>query len=125
MRKLSILAAIAAVGLWCGTASAGEKIKLPTASNQAKVTTAVQHGTTPITTVQFGRRAAYRRGYWNGYNTPGYSYSYRPYYNYGYGYPYGSYYSAPYYGYSYYSPGVSAWGPGVRVGVAPWGAMWW
>lgn len=124
MKRISILAAIAALALWCGTATAGEKIKLPTANNQAKVSTAVQYGTTPITEVQFGPRAAFRRGYWAGYG-PGYYSSYRPYYGYSYGYPYGSYYTRPYYGYSYYSPGVSAWGPGVRVGVAPWGGVWW
>lgn len=128
MRRISILAALAAMAIRCGTASAGEKIKLPTANAKAQVTTAVQHGTTPITNVNWVNRA-WRRGYM-GYASPGYYSTYRPYYGYGYGYPYGGYYTRPYYGYSYYGPGAYIGAPGVRLGAAPfgyggWGGMWW
>ncbi|HVA46557.1 MAG TPA: hypothetical protein VNH11_09300 [Pirellulales bacterium] len=127
MRRLSILAAIAAVAMWCGTASAGEKIKLPTGKSTAQITTAVQQGTAPITNVNWATRA-WRRGYYGGYSP--YYYSYRPYYGYGYGYPYGSYYTRPYYGYSYYSPRYYGWGPGFRAGFGPlafggWGGWYW
>lgn len=122
MRRLTILAAIAALPLCVTTSLAGDKIKLPTApANTPRVMTAVDHQEAPVTNVAYGRRA-YRRGYYGYGYTP--YYAYRPYYG-GYGYGYGGYYTRPYYGYSYYAPGwggyYGGWGPGfgVGIGVAP------
>ncbi|HQU41889.1 MAG TPA: hypothetical protein PK867_03720 [Pirellulales bacterium] len=124
MRRLGILAAVIAAAMWCGTAWGGERTNLPTANGTPQVTTAVQHGTAPITNVSLAGRV-WRSGY--GYYP---YYAYRPYYGYGYGYPYGSYYTRPYYGYSYYRPGWYGWGPGARLGVGPlawgrWGGWYW
>jgi len=124
MRRFTVLAALVAAMMWGTTTFAGEKIKLPTGPANAtpQVTTAIQHGPSPITNVDWARRA-YRNGWgYGGYYAP--YYSYRPYYGYGYASPYyGGYYTAPYYGYSYSAPGwyggYGAWGPGVGVGVGP------
>lgn len=118
MRSSTIFAAIAAMALGATTTVlGGEKIKLPTGPAKAvpQVTTAIDHGTAPITNVAYPLRA-WRNGYayYGGYSP---YYSYRPYYG-GYGYGYGGYYTRPYYGYSYYTPGW-AYGPGVGVSVGP------
>jgi len=118
MKRTMICAAIVATALWCSTAVAGEKIKLPSGPAKARpqVTTAIQHGKTPTTNVDWARRAL-RNGWYGGYAP---YYSYRPYYDVYTPY-YGGYYTRPYYGYSYSSPGWSygGWGPGVGVRVGP------
>lgn len=128
MRNSTIFAAIAAAALCTAPAWGSEKIKLPSGPQTATphVTAAVDHGSTPITNVGFGRRAA-RRGYYGGGWGP--YYSYRPYY-YGpsYGYYGGGYYSRPYYGYSYSSPGWYGYGPGPGMAFGTWGVpgrIWW
>lgn len=119
MKRTVIWAAIAATALCTPSLFAGEKTKLPSGPAKAtpQVTTAIQHGSTPITNVDWARRAS-RNGWYGGYS-PYYS-SYRPYYG-AYTPYYGGYYTAPYDGYSYYSPGgyYGGWGPGVAVGVGP------
>jgi hypothetical protein len=122
MRKAMVLAIVAML-LWGTTTLAGEKIKLPSGPAKAapQVTTAIQHGSAPITKVDWAGRA-WRNGWYGGYGgyyRPYYSF-YRPYYS-GYAPYYGGYYSAPYYGYSYYAPGgyYRGWGPGASVGVGP------
>jgi hypothetical protein len=128
MRRLTVLAVLVAATLCASTAAAGEKIKLPTGPATAKpqVTTAIQHGSTPIANVAWPARALrngwYPGSYGGGYYSP--YYTYRPYY-YGYSTPYNGYYTAPYYGYSYYAPGVYYGGPRVAVGVGPLGGTVW
>ena len=120
MRRMMLLAAVTSM-LMSSTLFAGEKIKLPNGPAKAKpqVTTAVQRTATPVTNVNWARRA-WRNGYYGGYGGYYAPYSYyRPYYS-GYAPYYGGYYTRPYYGYSYYSPGwYGGWGPGVSVGVGP------
>ena len=114
--------AIVVTALCSPSVFAGEKIKLPSGPTKAtpQVTTAIQHGSAPLTSVQWGARRAWRNGGYGGYGYSPYYSSYRPYYG-GYTPYYGGYYTTPYYGYSYYSPGYSygGWGPGVSVGVGP------
>ena len=121
-----IATVVIAGSLFMGSAAlAGEKIKLPTGSVSAKpkVSTAIERGTmqharTPVTSVDWTRRAVGNGGSGGGYAP---YYSYRPYFS-TYTPSYVGYYTRPYYGYSYYSPSWvyrDAWGPGMAFGVAP------
>lgn len=118
MRRTAIVAAFVAAAVWSGAAFAGEKIKIPTgpAGTHPQVTTAIQHGKSPVTNANWARRA-WRNGY-GGYYAP--YYSYRPYYG-GYGFGNGGYYTRPYYGYPYYTPGwYGGYGHG-GLGYGGWG----
>jgi hypothetical protein len=129
MKRISICAATVAAFLWSPTAFAGEKIKLPSGPAKAtpQVSTAIQDGRTPVTNVDWARRA-YRNGYYGGYSP---YYAYRPYYGV-YTPSYARYYTRPYYGYSYYAPSwyYGGWAPGVTFGVGPYaygqfGGLYW